>query len=289
MKIFSAYQQGLAATFQHKKMWLCLYLLNFGFALLAALPFSNLIESRLGNSLIVNKLMDGFSYTVLMDFYYEYLESIWVVIDQSIYLIIAFLLLYIFLSGGILSTFLNSEASFSFKRFWAGCGQFFWRFFRLTVYFLIFHGILFFTFFLIFMTWIKWADPNRLISEVTLLTAGKTLTPIYLLLATLLSMIQDYAKIQIIQDNPKIFTHSVVNSLKLVFTNFKKTVGLYFLVVFSSLLVIALYALLQNMFSNSTGMGIFLLFLLGQMFLLARIGIKLLNFASASSMFQALK
>lgn len=288
MTVFSAYKKGLTTTIQNKKLWLVLYGLNIGIALLAALPFSNLIESKLGNSLTINELLNGFSYTVLMDFYYEYVESVWAVLDQSILLLIAFLFLYIFLSGGILKTFLNEDEAFSFQNFWGGCGQFFWRFFRLTFYFLIFHSILLGLFTLLFMVCIKWADPNQLVSEVTLLTTAKFLVPLYLICAIILSLLQDYAKIQIISNNPRMINKSIISALRFVFSQFRKTASLYFLIVLTSIIIIFLYGLLQNLFSNQTGAGILLLFLLGQLFLFARIGLKLWNFAGASKLFKTL-
>ena len=55
------------------------------------------------------------------------------------------------------------------------------------------------------------------------------LIPIYLFLATILFMIQDYAKVHIIHHDSNLITRPIRNAFQFVFKNFRKCMGLYLL------------------------------------------------------------
>ena len=90
MNIFSAYKSGLKTTFRHWKLWLFLFLINLLFAFLAAGPFSDLMESELANSTVINDILGGFDYTVFLEFYLKNSGQIWSMIGQALTLIFVF-------------------------------------------------------------------------------------------------------------------------------------------------------------------------------------------------------
>jgi hypothetical protein len=286
MKVFSAYKKGLKSTFQKKKMWLFLYLINLLFAFLAAGPFSDLLESELANSKVIQHIFGGFDYTVFMEFYQQNSGAIWAFLGQAIILVFVFFVFNIFFSGGIINTFYKNKEHFILRNFWYDCSQFFWRFLRLTFYFLMFHAVLLAIFGVLFYTIIEGGSNANLVSEVTIISGAKIIFPIYAISAIILSMIQDYAKIHIVSGDKKMLTKPILEVFKLTFKNFVKTASLYLLNILTILIIFGIYRLLQTPFTSDNMMGIFILFLVGQLFLFGRIGVKLLNLGSATWMYK---
>jgi hypothetical protein len=288
MTIFSAYKRGLQSTFQIKKLWLFLFLINLLFAFLAVSPFSDLLESELANSRAIQNILGGFDYTVFMEFYQQNSGQIWSIVGQAITLLLVFFLFNIFFSGGIVSTLHKNPNQFTFRNFWYDCSQFFWRMLRLTFYFLIFHAALFGLFGFIYFILIEGGSNENLKSEVPIISMAKIVFPIYGVFALILSMIHDYAKIHIVSEDPKIITKPIIETIKLVFKNIGKTLPLYVLCVVTFFLIFAIYRLFQNLISDDNLTGIFMMFLVSQLFLFGRIGVKLLNLGSATWLYKSL-
>ena len=99
-------------------------------------------------------------------------------------------------------------------------------------------------------------------------------------------MIQDYAKIHIVSGDKKMLTKPILEIFKLTIKNFVKTASLYLLNILTILIIFGIYRLLQTPFTSDNMTGIFILFLVGQLFLFCRIGVKLLNLGSATWMYK---
>lgn len=283
MDFLNAYISGLKTTFRKSKMWLFLYVLNFLFAIALAFPLSGFLEEKLGYTLAADKLLEGFNFTIANDFMNQYGEVIGFVLNQSLIAIILYLLLSVFLIGGILSILKNSKASFQFADFWIGCSSYFWRMLRLTIYFLIFQVIIFFLFFTLFST-LTAGGLERFQNESEIVQRGLILLPFYLFFATIFFMVHDYTKIQVVNtpSNNWLFK-PIRQAFSFVFKNFKSTFLLYLLNLLTFGLLFFLY--LKIDFSAS----ILLTFLLGQFFVITRIGTKLLNLASATDLYQEIR
>ena len=142
MNFFIAYFKGIWLSLQKIRMWILLYLINFVFALLAAIPMSNLLEEKISRSLAPNRLLPGFDYTVFQDFMNEYGDIYSAIFGQSQLIVFFYFFLSVFLVGGILKILKNNRDRFNFQSFWSGCTFYFWRMLRLTVYFLIVHVVI---------------------------------------------------------------------------------------------------------------------------------------------------
>ena len=207
-------------------------------------------------------------------------------IGQALMLIFVFFAVNIFFSGGIVSSFFEETQKFTFRNFWYECSRFFWRFLRLTFYFLIFHAVLFGIFGFIYYSLIEGGSNANLVSEVTIVSTAKIILPIYGIFAIVLSMIQDYAKIHLVAGDKKILTKPILETFKLVFRNFGKTFPLYLLNILTLVLIFGIYRLFQNCISDDNSIGILLMFLVSQFFIFGRIGVKLLNLSSATYLYK---
>jgi hypothetical protein len=287
MAIIKSYRSGWKKVWKNKKMWVLLYLLNFVFALLSAVPFLGFLSKSIGHSLANSRMLDGFDYTFLSDLMREYGSGLSVIMNLSMGIILLFFIFSIFWMGGILSILKNEENDYSFRKFWQGSAVYFWKLTRLTFYFTFFQIVILGFFAFLFLQ--QGVSPFEVESEVSIIKSILILLPIYLLSATIFFMIQDYAKIHIVHDETKFIFQPIKNAFRFVFKNFRKCFGLYLLNLLTFAVFFSIYWILSNSFNSNSTPTITLLFLIGQTFIFSRIAVKLLNLGSAMELFQTLK
>jgi hypothetical protein len=288
MNFFIAYFKGFWLAIRKIKMWLLLYLINFLFAILAAIPLSNFLQEKVGKSLAPERLLSDFDYTIFQDFMNEYGDAFSIIMGQSRLIFVFYFFLSIFIVGGILSVFKNHADKFSFQAFWSGCTVYFWRMLRLTFYFLIIHVVILGVFGVLIYYGKFQQGLDGVQSEVEMINAVKYMLPIYLIFASFFFLIQDYAKIHVIHKNPNWLFRSFWKSFAIVFNNFLKTYPLYLLNVFTFTAIFIAFWYFRFSNNMDSGAAIALTFAVGQAFIFARIGTKLLNLGSATLMYQSI-
>ena len=281
MNAISAYIKGWGLTLRHFKMWGLLYIFNFLFALLLTFPVFQFLDKKLANTLAIDKMFQQFDFTVFNDIMKEYGDIVGILTDQSLFSSLLFLFLSIFLTGGLLNVFRHREIPFRFAGFWVGCSKFFWRIFGLTILFLIIQGIIVIVFFFLF-NGLTSGGLDRFASEAAIYNRAVLLLPFYSFFAMLFWMIQDYSKVLMVQEDLSLF-RSVIAGVKFVFRHFFSTFPLYFLNLIT--FAILLYAYWQIPTGNAIGAA----FLIGQLFLVLRIGTKLLNLGSATILYEKIR
>ena len=283
MKAITAYIKGWKKVLKHKRMSLLLYGLNLFVAMLSLIPLSGFLKKTLAHSLMANKMLTGFDYTFLTDFYHQYGQGISLILNQSIGFIILFFVFSVFMMGGILSVFKHTAHEFSFAQFWKGCGKYFWRLLRLTIYFLIIQGVIFVFFGWLFLQMVGSSSPFGLESELVLVNNFKILFPIYVFVITLFFMIQDYTKIHLVQEDQIWLTQPIKQSFQIVFNNIIPFSFLYLLNILTLLLLFGIYWIFKNQLNVNSLLSIFVL---SQLFIFGRVVIRLLNLSSATYLYQ---
>jgi len=277
---------GWRKTFSNKKMWGLLFLLNFVIALVGAIPFSGFLSRTVGHSVSNLKMLNGFDYAFLTEFMREHGDGVSVILNLSFGIILLYFIFSIFMMGGILSV-LKEDSKFSFQKFWQGSSIYFWRLLRLTFYFFLIQIVLIAIFGFIFLR--NGISPFELESEMIIIRSIMILVPIYLLISSIFFMVQDYAKVEIIHQNSTYITSPILDAFRFVFKNFRKCFGLYLLNLLTFSLFIGMYWLLKNNFEAKTSASILLILLIGQVFIISRIGVRIANLGSAISLFQNTK
>ncbi len=288
MKFFVAYYNGFWLAIRKIKMWVILYIINIIFALLAAIPLSNFLKDKLGKSLAPKRMLPDFDYTIYQDFMNEYGDTFSLIMGQSRLIFVIYFFLSIFLVGGILAILKNHGDKFSFQAFRSGCTVYFWRMLRLTFYFLIIHGIILgaFSSLIYFGKFHQGLDAVE--SEVEMINAVKYMLPLYLIFASFFFLIQDYAKIHVVHKNPKWLFFSFWRSFAIVFNNFLKTYPLYLLNMLTFAIIFAVFWYFRLSNNMESAGAIAIIFVIGQAFIFARIGTKLINLGSATLMYQSI-
>ncbi len=289
MNAITAYKEAWKAVWKTRKMWLLLYGVSFLLALLSAMPLQGFMADNLGNSLALNQSLPGFNYGFIGDVMNEYGDVISLVLNQSLAFAICFFLATVFCLGGILSIFKQEEIEYNGAIFWQGCSRYFWRLLRLSIYFLFFHLLLFGIFASAYLAYTNGLNPFETESETLWINTFHIMAPIYLLFATFLFMVHDYAKLHVIHSNRILLTVPILEAFRLVFRNLIKFFSLYLLNILTFLSFFGIYFLLKNSFlANSFG-TITLLFLLTQVFVMLRVALKLLNLGGVTLMYKNLK
>jgi hypothetical protein len=279
--------------------------------LLSALPFSMVmrgaLRTHLGSSLAADQAARGVNHQWWIEFaaqpgalagtfkttiigFAAVLDNLSTLLDREsrppalLWLGGAYLLLWLFLSGGILDRYARARPTRSYE-FFTACGVYFVRFLRLAPII----GLAYYGLFAIVHPFLLEDVHDALTRNVTVeRTAFLWRAALYVVFATLLclaSIIFDYAKVRAVVEDRRSMMGALIAALRFVWRNFASAASLYVLngVLFMALLLV--YAVLAPG-AGWSGSGIWIAFAISQLYLLGRLWVRLVFFASEISLFQ---
>jgi hypothetical protein len=285
----------------------------FFVTLLTALPFSIMLRgalrAHLGNSLAAEQAARGVNYHWWTEFtaqadglgktfettiigFAAVLDNLSALLDGEIrtsallWLGGAYLLLWLFLSGGILDRFARARPTRSHE-FFTACGVYFVRFLRLA-------PLIMLTYYVLFAV-VRPFLLNNVYDEVTRdVTFERTAffwrLALYLIfgsLVVLASVVFDYAKVRAVVEDRRSMIGALAAGMRFVRRNFGSVASLYALNGLMFIGVLIFYALIAPG-AGGSGLGVWVGFAIGQLYLLARLWVRLVFFASETSLFQGL-
>lgn len=196
----------------------------------------------------------------------------------------AYMLGWLFLSGGILDRYARQRPTRA-HGFFAACGVYFFRFLRLG----IIAGLAYWLLFTYAGGWLisdLFADINRdLGSERTAMLWGFALYGTLGLLMLFVNVVIDYAKVRAVVEDRRSMLFAVVAAIGFIARNPGRVLGLYTLNALVFLLVLTIWMLVAPG-AGGAGAGMWLGFAAGQIYLLARLAMKLQFLASQTALFQ---
>jgi len=310
MTIISAIRDGLRRVTASPKLILFLWLFNFAMALPLALVMSDQIESSLGASRIQEKLRNGFD----IDWYEEFahnatelgktfspavigvgpfLGNLEAWLNGSLFagntgiigLGAGYMIVWMFLLGGILDRFARRNEPLAMEQFFRASGRYVLRFIILFLlsavfYFFIFTGVAPALFSFI-------ADSTRdttVERNAFFLVAG-AYASIALLLATV-NMAFDYAKIAtVVKGHHNMFV-AAFDGFRFVFAHPTQAFGLYLVLGIFLALALGLYSLIAPGAGQASDLAIFLAFLVGQIFLVTKLAARLTFFCGQMALYE---
>ena len=125
-------RDGFSLVWRHQRLVWWIFFVNLLFGFLASIASRLALHSSLDKSLYSRQLSQGFDVTVFMEMLAKPEVSLASALAGSVVISIIFLFYMLFLSGGILSVY-TFDRKFSRGEFFASCGAFFWRMFRLLL------------------------------------------------------------------------------------------------------------------------------------------------------------
>lgn len=263
-------------------MCFIVYMASLLIALLAVFPLNGFLTKTVGNSLSIKDTIAGFNFEFTADLLNNFGANLSPILNQSLIVLGFFFVLFVFLTGGILNILKEDRSSFFAPDFWRGCTKYFWRLFRLTCYFLLVQGLLLLLFFNLFKMISGGLSPFLLESENDWTRTFNILSPIYVFFASIVFVVQDYAKIQLVKEDRFIVLGVILRSFGWVFKRFFSCLLIFILTGLTALFFWWLYSFISPKINADSSLAIGLSFLLGQVFLFVRIGMNLLNLGAVN-------
>ena len=284
----------------------------FALTLLAAAPLAlalrGAIEAHLGRSLAAGAAADGVNYDWWQEFasqasglettftpavigFASTLDAISGVLDAQARSVpiaaaaAAYLLAWTFLSGGILDRYARQRPTHA-HGFFAASGVFFWRFLRLGLVAALVYWLLF----AYLHPWLlddAYARLTRDLAEERQAFAWRALLyavfGVFLLGATL---VFDYARIRLVVEDRRSALGALKAAVAFIRRHTRRVIGLHALAALTFLALILVWSVAAPG-AGSAGVSMWLGLLAAQLYMLARLGLKLQGMASQTSLFQA--
>jgi hypothetical protein len=280
---FKIIGKGVSAVRRNSRMTLWLWLIDFLFGIIVAAPVYFFVNKDFGHS-PAGEGLRGMSFTWLGDSIYKYQELLpalagWVLVPALLFILVS-----IFLNGGIIGRLAAGEKT-TLQGFFADCGKYFGRFFRvfllsLPVYILVFGGLLK----LVSAPFKLWAKNAG--GEMPVIIASNLRFLVTILILSIVQMYFDYVKIHLAAREGRKVLAAAAAALSFVGRKFFKAWGLYLLVGLLFVAASVVFIAITNVLPGTGVVALVLGFILAQAYILARIFAKVLFFASELDLYR---
>lgn len=185
----------------------------------------------------------------------------------------------VFLAGGGVKLMVHEAIVYSPSEFWSGCGEYFWRYFRLMLYSLLFYGIAGALSGIVRKAAEKtWGEG---IEGAPIVMAGWAADALLIFLCGIVSTAMDYAKVRLVTDESRKSLRACVGSLVLVLRN-PRTVAAWLMFAVFWILFTLVYQPVANNMPATTMPLIVLLAIWQQLYILARVWLRFLSWGTAA-------
>ena len=267
------YVSGVREATSRYKMVLLLWFFNFLFGFFIFYLLYNRLSEALSQSTISEGMLSKVNYHFVFEFLTYHGQALGAIRNAALVLIGVYILVSVFLLGGILHSLVETQKTSFLQRFFQGCGKFFWRFLRLFVYSLIL-WLAFAVFMLILGLVISAFTGNGVNEQLTFYLFWVELA-IALFFIFFINMIQDYARIRIVTEDSRYVFRSLFQSIGYIFKRLGRTLGLYYLFVLTGVALAGVYWLLKSVLPFSSAVAILIMFLVYQIFILSQGWVKI--------------
>ena len=270
-----AFRQVVASM---RLLWL-IYGITLVLGLLASLPFYSTLIREDQNSLAFLSLLNGFDYTAYADFMHRSSRTLTPLISVGRWLGLIYLVLNLYLAGGILLRFAQPNGRFNIGTFWQSCQHYVGRFLRLF-------GVIFL--FLVVGAGL-WLTIGSLIgvalsdnlTERGQFWIGLIFFVLFALTATLILCIGDYAKVVLFREDERGSFRAFGQAGRFVIRNPARTYGLYCLLILVGTGLFSLYFLIDAAVLMHDWLTIAFVFIVQQTLIFVRVGLKVWSLGTA--------
>ena len=196
-----------------------------------------------------------------------------------------YILLWVFAAGGIIDRYARDRPTHA-TGFFAASGVFFFRFLRLGMLQAIVYSTLFSSLHPLLFERLYPKLTHDLTVERTAFLLRVGLYLVFGALVALCVTVFDYAKVRAIVEDRRSMISATIEGIRFVRRNAADTTALFLLNFGSFLAVVGLYAALVPAVAG-TGVSMWVAVMTGQLYLLARLWVKLVFWASETALFQS--
>jgi len=284
MKVLKSFSQGMKTTNERWKIIVYFWLINFIFSILMITPLYFLLRQEFSHSLMGDQIFHGFDLAWFGDLAYKYKDFYPPLLGWLLVPALFFLLLFVFLNGGLLGRIAAQDERVNLLNFLADCGQYFFRFFRVFLLSLVGYFLVFALFFRgisgFFGLWTKNAS-----SQWPLIYASNIKFLIAVLLFSIIRMFFDYVKVRLVVEDSKKTIKATILNLSFLGRRFFRAWFLYLLVGLVTVILGIFYLILGRYFPQ-IGVLIIFFFIIQQLYILSRMWTRLLFFSTEYHFFK---
>ena len=197
----------------------------------------------------------------------------------------AYLLLWLFLSGGILDRYARARPTRSYE-FFTACGVYFARFLRMAPFIALAYYALFAVVHPLLIERVFGELTRDVTVERTAFFIRLALYAVFGVLLATVSVVFDYAKVRAVVEDRRSMIGAIASGARFVRRNAAPVAALYVLTGCLFVALLGIYAIVAPG-AASTGAGVWIGVAIGQLYLLARLWIRLVFFASETALFQS--
>lgn len=279
--------RGMRWVCRSWRLALVFWFWNVTFALAVVAPVAGLLVRDLGHSAYARELLFRFDLQWLLEFGWK--TRGWPAAMLAPLALAAaggYLLVSVFLAGGAITVFATPQRHYLPAAFFQGCGRNFGRLFRLLLWSAICYGVVLGIYggLRALSVWL-WRDSMEE-RPVVLYGWGSALLVLVLFLAV--NMVFDYAKIRLVVEDSRKSWRAALGSFRWVWRNLRLTSVTYVLVTAAAVLLLAAYVVVSGWLPRHRGWWLLVVLLLQQAYMLARMGVRLLYFASQTEVYLSL-
>ncbi len=275
---FKSFQVSFWNVMWQWRITMIVYFLQVFLTLTLGMQVYSVLESSIGHSLELNKLLHGYDHTVITDFLKVHGASITPLIGQLRWLLLVWFVLSVFLNAGLLVSAAEPDAPKNqWQFFWQSGARYYGTFLKISVIFLLFALI----WTLLILTPVAlFFEPSLQYfkSEVFMVWLTVSLLLVYLLGLIVLFLWSVSSRLLRVNSGARLKT-CIRKGWKSWWKNKKKLAALMAILVLVQLSSLALYCLLSDIIGSKTAGQILLFFLLQQGFIFFRIQIRQVMYA----------
>jgi hypothetical protein len=279
MPIFTLFVRGLGRGCRQRPLAARLWVVNFLFALLVAAPAAFLLHGQISHSLAAASILKKLDVHWLTDLSTRYLDAAPAVMALLLAAISLYLLLSVFLNGGVIGGLNRDDDASTLADFFRDCGAYFWRFLRLLLLSLPVYLLALALLYRPLAALLDVLDRRAATEWPALALANLRILALVLMLG-LVSMFFDYVKIGLVTGGRGKVLKEAWQTLKFLKRLFFRAWGLYLLAGTAFIALTLAYLEIARLLPQGRPAAVLLVFLWQQVYVLGRQASKVLFFAT---------
>jgi hypothetical protein len=285
MGAFKAIANGTGTTVRKARVLVILYIVNLAFALVVALPILALVQRELGHSLLGVSIRP-FDYQWIGEAMFRHGESLAAIEAGILGAGLAYLILQVFLYGGIVGRILDREGTAGLGAFAGDSGRYFGRFVRIFLISVVF-VVLTLGLVMKLMTAVFEPLSKAAITEWVPLILSNLHFLIALLLLSIVHMIIDYTRIAVVADQERRVLKALRHALTFLKTRFFRAWSIYLLIVAATVAGSVVFYVVLGRLSAPTVVMVVAALIWMQAYIVFRIWIRTLFVAAQAEYYRS--
>ncbi|RMD96923.1 MAG: hypothetical protein D6814_10495 [Calditrichaeota bacterium] len=287
MRILQAIALSWHFVRSYKRIIFTYYGIQLSFALIVILPVYLAVTRHLGHSLAGAQLVGSLDFELITNLILNEMQVFQAVLPVLAGVFVIFSLVHLFLSGGILAVYISDTKRYVPSYFWGHCGHHFWPLFRLWMIFLpLYSGAV-----LVLLPLMR-KLPRVLfasgMAEGVHFWLDNGILLLFFFLFLLLPLIFDFSRIYLVISAERKAWKGFYYGCRLVLRNFRRSYGLYLYLFLIAVLLHLIYAFVADLLSRPIASLLILMVMAQQLFILAKIMLRLTYFGSEISLYPSM-